>query len=61
MHGVTRKILAGELSGEHESQRVGAPARRMLLVARDPIAGAHDAGVELAAVTVVVAHLDGLG
>ena len=33
----------------------------MLLVARDAVARAHRAGVELAAVAVVVAHLDGLG
>src|SRR6266581_3100951 len=31
----------------------------MLLVARDAITGAHRAGIELAAVSVVVAHLDG--
>ena len=40
-------------------QRVGAPARDVLLVARDPIARTHRAGVELAALAVVVAHLDG--
>ena len=37
------------------------PRVEVLLVARDAVARAHRAGVELAAVAVVVAHLDGLG
>ena len=56
-----RQVLVAELARQREAQRVGAPARRMLLVARDAIARAHRAGVELAAMAVVVAHLDGLG
>src|SRR5690242_6311150 len=42
-------------------QRTGAPARQVDLVARDAVARTHRAGVELAAMAVVVAHLDGLG
>src|SRR3954470_22447385 len=52
--------LRAELSGEREAQRVGAPARQVDLVARRAIRRAHGPGVELAAVAVVVAHLDGL-
>src|SRR5207245_3001245 len=43
-----------------EAQRVGATAGEMDLVARGAIRRAHRARVELAAVAVVVAHLDGL-
>ena len=50
-----------ELTRERETQRVGAAARQVLLVARRAVARAHRAGVELAAVAVVVAHLDRLG
>ncbi len=56
-----RSAVRSELSRQREPQRVRAPARQMLLVARDAKARAHRAGVELAAVAVVVAHLDGLG
>ena len=50
-----------ELAGEREPQRVGAAARHVALVARHAVRRAHRAGVELAAVAVVVAHLDGGG
>src|SRR5262249_29182570 len=43
-------------AGEREPQRIGAAARQMHLVARDAERRAHRAGVELAAVPVVVAH-----
>src|SRR3546814_2173460 len=65
IHGLVHR-LAGEgigaaLAGQRQTQAVGAAARQMLLVASDAIARAHGAGVALAAMTVVVAHLDGLG
>ncbi|KWT97635.1 hypothetical protein APY03_1331 [Variovorax sp. WDL1] len=60
-NGVAGEGVGAELARERQAQRVGAPAREVLLVARDAVAGAHGAGVELAAVAVVVAHLDGLG
>ena len=53
--------VRAELAREREAQRIRAAARDMLLVARHAIRRAHRAGVELAAVAVVVAHLDGLG
>ncbi len=56
----SQAALRAELAGEREPQRVGAAARQVLLVARHAVARAHGAGVELAAVAVVVAHLDGL-
>ena len=55
------KRVGPELARQRQPQRVGAAARQVLLVARDAVARAHRAGVELAAVAVVVAHLDGLG
>ena len=48
-----------ELPRQREAQRIGAAARHVLLVVRDAIGRAHRAGIELAAVAVVVAHLDG--
>ena len=60
-HRLARRTSVAELPRQREPQRVGAAARQMLLVARDAIARAHRAGVELAAMAVVVAHLDGLG
>ena len=56
-----RSVDALELARERQAQRVRAAAGQVLLVARDAIARAHRAGVELAAVAVVVAHLDRLG
>jgi hypothetical protein len=50
-----------ELPGQRKAKRVRAAAREMLLVASHAIARAHRPCVELAAVTVVVAHLDRLG
>ena len=55
-----RVTFSAELAGQREAQRVRAAAREMDLVARRAIRRAHRAGVELAAMTVVVAHLDGL-
>src|SRR4029077_16353259 len=52
--------LRAELPGEREAQRVGAAAGQVNLIARRAIRRAHRARVELAAVAVVVAHLDGL-
>ena len=48
-----------ELAGEGEPKRIGSATNKMLLVARRPIARTHRAGVELTAMAVVVAHLDG--
>src|SRR5947208_2350232 len=58
---LARDAFRPEPAREREPQRVRAPACEVLLVARDAVARAHRAGVELAAVAVVVAHLDGLG
>src|SRR5256885_12815204 len=55
-----RVTFSAELAGQREAQRVRAAASEMDLVARRAIRRAHRAGVELAAMTVVVAHLDGL-
>ncbi len=60
MHLCGGESLRAELSGQREAQRVGTPARDVLLVARCAVARAHRSRVELAAVPVVVAHLDGL-
>ena len=59
-HRLRLQRVGAELARQREPQRVGAAARQMLLVARDAIARAHRAGIELAAVAVVVAHFDGL-
>ncbi len=59
-HGNAREGVGAELAGEGEPQGVGASAGQMLLVAGDSEARAHRAGVELPAMAVVVAHLDGL-
>ena len=50
-----------KLTRERQAQRVSATARQVFFVARHAVAGAHGAGVKLAAVAVVVAHLDGFG
>ena len=60
-HRVAGQRVGAELARQRQPQRVGAAARQVLLVARDAVARAHRAGVELAAVAVVVAHLDRLG
>jgi hypothetical protein len=52
--------FAAELARERKPKRIGAPARSVHLVPGRAIRRAHRAGVELAAVAVVVAHLDGL-
>ncbi len=65
LHRVARQRLgrvdALELARERQAQRVRPAAGQVLLVAGDAKARAHRAGVELAAVAVVVAHLDRLG
>src|SRR5262249_49002324 len=55
-HRGLRGIVRAKLAGEREAQRVGAPARQVALVAGRAEARAHGAGVELAAMAVVVAH-----
>ena len=60
-HRAAGEGIVAELAGEREAQRVGAAARQVPLVAGDAKARAHRAGVELAAMAVVVAHLGGLG
>jgi hypothetical protein len=62
-HAQVQRLLDGiefELAREREAQRVRAPAREVRLVQRRAVGGTHGAGVELAAVAVVVAHLGGL-
>src|SRR5438876_11046431 len=61
VHRVAGQVFLAQLTGEREPQRVGSPARGVLLVVSDPIARAHRSCVELAAVPVVVAHFDRLG
>src|SRR5207248_6825599 len=58
LHGFL--ALGPELPRQREAQGVGTAAGEMDLVARGAVGRAHRAGVELAAVAVVVAHLDGL-
>ena len=58
---IGRKCVRTELTGDREPQRVGPAARQMLLLAGGAERRAHGAGVELAAMPVVVAHLDRLG
>jgi hypothetical protein len=53
--------VGAQLARESEPQRIGATARDMLLLARRAVGRAHHAGIELAAMAVVVAHLDRLG
>ncbi len=54
-----RETVLVELARERETQRVRAAARDVPLVARHAVRRAHGACIELAAVAVVVAHLDG--
>src|ERR1041385_5358302 len=56
------RLLAfvAELAGDREAQRIGPSSSQVLFILRRAIGGAHRAGVEFAAVAVVVAHLDGL-
>jgi hypothetical protein len=60
-HRFAGQAVRAELAADGQPQRVGAAARQVLFVARDAVARAHGAGVELAAVAVVVAHLHRLG
>src|SRR5271156_1186240 len=57
----TAQGIVSELTGEGQSQGVGPAARHMLLVTAGPEARTHRARIELAALAVVIAHLDGLG
>ncbi len=60
-HGLRGKAAGPKLAGQREPERIGAAPRDVLLRARDAVARTHRAGIELAAVAVAVAHLDGLG
>jgi hypothetical protein len=61
VHRLAGECVWAELAGQGETQGVGAAAGQVLLVACHAIARAHGAGIELAAMAVVVAHLDGFG
>ncbi len=50
--------VAGQFAGHRQAEQVGAAARRVDLVARDHVAGAHRAAGGLAAGTDARAHLD---
>src|SRR5262249_35364812 len=50
--------VGAELAGDGETQRIGAAAGDVALVARDAVARAHHAAGERAAGAIVVAHLD---
>ena len=52
--------LRAELTRQRQTQGIGASAGQVLLVAGHPVRRAHRAGIKLAAVPVVVAHLDRL-
>ena len=56
-----RERVRAELPGQGEAQGIGAATRQVDLVMRHAEGRAHGAGVELPAMAVVVAHLDGLG
>ena len=64
IHRLTNRLrgqaLGAKLPGHRQSQGIGAPARQMLFVAGDTVRRTHGAGIKLAAVPVVVAHLDRL-
>ena len=57
-HRVRGESVCAQLAGQGEPQRIGAAAGEIALVAGGAIRRAHGAGVELAAMSVVVAHLD---
>src|SRR5262249_56221971 len=57
-HLVGREGVGSELASDGEPQCVGAPARDVTLLARDPVGWAHHAARERTASAVVVAHLD---
>src|SRR3970282_1844716 len=62
LHGavklVRRQRIPAQLTRDGKPQRVGAGAREFSLIARDAVRRAHRARVELATMSVVVAHLD---
>src|SRR5881394_3222355 len=60
-HRLAGVVLALDLARERQAQRVGAAARDVALASGGAVAGAHGPGVELAAMAVVVAHLDRAG
>src|SRR5207247_1760966 len=55
-----RQGIESKLAGHREAKGVGAPARRVLFVARRHVTGAHRSGVRLAAMADSGAILDGL-
>src|SRR3954470_9480193 len=59
LHLMRGEGVGAELAGDREPERIGAPAREVLLVERRAVGRAHGAAGELAAGAVVVAHLDG--
>ena len=58
IHFVGGKRIRPQLARQRQPQRVGTPAREMLLVARDSERRTHRARIKLAAMAVVVAHLN---
>ena len=56
-----RQTVTPQLAGKGQPQCIGAAARYMHFVLRDAVARAHRTGIELAAVAIVIAHLDCLG
>src|SRR5438128_10582297 len=56
-----RELGGRERAREHGPERVGAPARRVLLVLRRHVRGAHGALERLAAYADAVAQLHGAG
>ncbi len=59
LHLLRGEGAGAELAGDRKPQRIGAPAREVLLVERRPVGRAHDPARKPAAGAVVVAHLDG--
>ena len=55
----TRETFGTELTRKRQAQRIRASTRQVLLVLGDAIARTHRAGIKLAAMSVVIAHLDG--
>ncbi len=60
LHRRRVQAVASQLPAQREAQGVGPATREVTFVAGDPKTRTHRAGIELAAVPVVVAHLDGL-
>ena len=60
-HRLRCQRIGAKLPRNRQPQRIRPAARYVLFVTRRAIARTHRARIELAAVAVVVAHLDGLG